>query len=165
MASSAASLLVAPENMSFELTCHDWIMKKLSWVLEDELIEDVLGQSILASSTLSVIAWKVNAPIWLQRAYCRINSNLQCLVTAIQNLLDEHQDPHQENRFCLWSTVVFCWESLAAPEVPHSAWSLCGRISVLCAPLSVLRHACKISYSSCITHKATLHPHVYAGGF
>ena len=60
---------------------------------------------------------------------------------------------------------MFRWESLVAPEVSCSAWSLCGRILVLCAPLSVSRRACKISCSSCITHKATLHPPVYAGGF
>ena len=36
---------------------------------------------------------------------------------------------------------------------------------MLCAPLSVSWRACKISRSSCITPKATLHPPVYAGGF
>ena len=66
---------------------------------------------------------------------------------------------------CLRSTVVFCWESLAAPEVSCSARSLRGGITGLCAPLSVSRRACKISRSSCITPKATLHPPVYAGGF
>ena len=71
----------------------------------------------------------------------------------------------QENRICLRSTVVFRWESRAAPVVSYSAWSLHGRILVLCAPLSVSRHACKISYSSRITHKATLHPPIYAGGY
>ena len=60
---------------------------------------------------------------------------------------------------------MFRWESLAAPVVSCSAWSLRGHISVLCAPLSVSRRACKISYSSRITHKATLHPPVYAWCF
>ena len=73
--------------------------------------------------------------------------------------------PHQENRICLRSTVVFHWESLAAPEVSCSARSLRGGISVLCAPLSVSCRAYKISYSSCITYKATLHSPVYVGGF
>ena len=72
---------------------------------------------------------------------------------------------YQENRICLRSTVVFCCESLAAPVVSCSAWSFCGRIVVLCAPLSVSWRPCKISYSSCISHKATLHPPVYAVGF
>ena len=76
-----------------------------------------------------------------------------------------HQRTHQENRIYLRSTVVFRSESLAAPEVSCSAWSLRGHISVLCATLSVSCRACQISYSSCITHKATLHPPVYAGGF
>ena len=60
---------------------------------------------------------------------------------------------------------MFRWESLAAPIVSCSAWSLRGCILVLCAPLSVTRRTWKISYSSRITHKATLHPPVYAGGF
>ena len=72
---------------------------------------------------------------------------------------------HQENRICLRSTVVFRWESLAAPVVSGSVWSLCGRILVLCAPLSVSRRAWKISYSSRITHKANLHSPMYAWCF
>ena len=60
---------------------------------------------------------------------------------------------------------MFRWESLAAPEVSCSAQSLRGCISVLCALLSDSRCTCKISRSSCITPKATLHSPVYAGGF
>ena len=76
-----------------------------------------------------------------------------------------HSSIHQENRNCLRSMVLFRWESLSAPVVSCSAWSLRGHILVLCAPLSVLRRGCKISYSSRITHKATLHPPVYAWCF
>ena len=72
---------------------------------------------------------------------------------------------HQENRNCLRSMVLFRWESLAAPVVSYSAWSLRGHILVLCAPMSVSQCACKISYCSRITHKATLHPPVYASSW
>ena len=44
-------------------------MEKHSSVLEDELMEDALGQSVSAGSTPAVTAQKVNAPVWLQRAY------------------------------------------------------------------------------------------------
>ena len=96
-----------------------------------------------------------------------VGTNLMSLNWVQSNQIQTKKidNPHQENRIYLRSTVVFCWESLAAPVVTCSAWSLRGRILVLCAPLSNSRRTCKISYSSRMTHKATLHPPVYAVGF
>ena len=65
--------------MSFELACHDWTMEKHSSVLEDELMEDAPGYSVSAGSTPAVTARKVNAPVWLQRAYEIINNDLQSM--------------------------------------------------------------------------------------
>ena len=69
--------------MSFELACRDWMMKKHSLILDDELMEDAPAQSVLVGTTLAVIARKVNAPVWLQRAYEKINTNLQSMATVI----------------------------------------------------------------------------------
>ena len=77
MASAAASSSPAPERMSFEHACREWTMEKHSSVLEDELMEDAPGQSVSAGSTPAVTARKVNAPVWLQRAYDKINGDLQ----------------------------------------------------------------------------------------
>ena len=94
MASASASSSAAPERMSFGITCRDWTMEKHSSVLEDELMEVAPGQSVTAGSTLAVSPRKVNAPIWLQRAYDKINGDLQSMATVIQKLLDERQDPN-----------------------------------------------------------------------
>ena len=80
--------------MSFELACRDWTMEKQSSVLEDEHMEDAPGHSVSAGSTPAVTARKVNAPVWLQRAYRIINNDLQSMASAIQKLQDEHQDPN-----------------------------------------------------------------------
>ena len=69
-------------------------MEKHSTVLEEELMEDALGQSVSAGSTPVVTARKVNNPVWLQRAYDKINGDLQSMATVIQKLLDERQDPN-----------------------------------------------------------------------
>ena len=69
-------------------------MEKHSSVLEDELMEDAPGHSVLAGSTPAVTAQKVNAPVWLQRAYKKINNDLQSMATVIQKLQDERQDPN-----------------------------------------------------------------------
>ena len=69
-------------------------MEKHSSVLEDELMEDAPGQSVSAGSTPAVIARKVNAPVWHQRAYEKINNDLQSMATSIQKLQDERQDPN-----------------------------------------------------------------------
>ena len=69
-------------------------MEKHSSVLEDELMENTPGQSVSAGSTLAVTARKVNAPVWLQRAYNKINGDLQSMATVIQKLLDKRQDPN-----------------------------------------------------------------------
>ena len=94
MASSAASSYAVPAGMSFELACRDWTMEKHSSVLEDELMEDAPGQSVSAGSTPAVTARKVIAPVWLQRAYEKINNDLQSMATVIQKLQDERQDPN-----------------------------------------------------------------------
>ena len=88
MTSSASSSSAAPAGMSFELACRDWTMEMHSSVLEDELIEDTPGQSVLAGPTPAVTARKVNAPVWLQRAYEIINNDLQSMATVIQKLQD-----------------------------------------------------------------------------
>ena len=67
-------------------------MEKHSSVLKDELIEDAPGQSVSAGSTPSVTARKLNAPVWLQRAYEKINNDLQSMATFIHQLQDERQD-------------------------------------------------------------------------
>ena len=90
MASSAASASMDP--LRRELVCRDWTMEKHTSVLEDELMEDALGQSVTAGSTPAVTARTVNAPIWLQRAYDKINNDLQSMATVIQKLLSERQD-------------------------------------------------------------------------
>ena len=36
----------------------------------------------------------MNAPVWLQRAYDKINGDFQSMATVIQKLLDERQDPN-----------------------------------------------------------------------
>ena len=92
MASASVSSSAAPERMSFELACRDWTMEKHSTVLEDKHIEEAQGQSVSAGSTLAVPAGKLNAPVWLQRAYDKINGDLQSMATVIQKLLDECQD-------------------------------------------------------------------------
>ena len=69
-------------------------MEKHFSVQEDELMENAPGQSVSAGSTPAVTARKVNAPVWLQRAYEKINNDLQSMATVIQNLQDEHQDPN-----------------------------------------------------------------------
>ena len=69
-------------------------MEKHSSVLEDDVMEDAPGQSVLAGSTPAVTARKVNAPVWLQRAYEQINNDLQSMATVIQKLQDERQDPN-----------------------------------------------------------------------
>ena len=69
-------------------------MEKHSSVLEDELMEDAPGHSVSAGSTVAVTARKVNAPVWLQRAYEKINNDLQSMATVIQKLQDERQDPN-----------------------------------------------------------------------
>ena len=69
-------------------------MEKHSSVLEDELMEDAPGQSVSAGSTPAVTARKVNAPVWLQRAYETINNDLQSMASVIQKLQDERQDPN-----------------------------------------------------------------------
>ena len=74
MASTAASLFTTP--MTFELARRNWTMEKHCSVLEDELIEDAPGQSVLAGSTPAITARKVNAPVWLLRAYEKINNDL-----------------------------------------------------------------------------------------
>ena len=94
MASLAASLYVAPDLRSFELACCNWTMEKHSSVLDDELMEDAPRQSVLAWSTPTVTARKVNAPVWLQRANGKINTDLQSMASAIQKLQDEWQDPN-----------------------------------------------------------------------
>ena len=55
-------------------------------------MEDAPRQSVLAWSTTAVTVRKMNAPVWLQRAYEKINSNLQNMVTVIQKLQDERQE-------------------------------------------------------------------------
>ena len=72
---------------------------------------------------------------------------------------------HQENRSCLRSTVVFRWETLGAPGVSCSGWSLWEPISLLCEPLSVSGSTWKNFYSPLNTLKATRHSPVHAGGF
>ena len=94
MASSAASSSGTLAGMSFEHACRNWTMEKHSSVLEDELIEDAPGQSVSVGSTPAVTARKVNAPVWLQSAYDKINGDLQSMATVIQKLLDERQDPN-----------------------------------------------------------------------
>ena len=69
-------------------------MEKHSSFLEDELMEDTPGQSVSAGSTPAVIARKVNTPIFLHRAYDKINADLQSIATVIQKLLDERLDPN-----------------------------------------------------------------------
>ena len=92
MASSAASSSATP--MSFVLACRDWTMEEHSLVLEDELMEDAPGQSVSARSTPAITARKVNAPVWLPRAYEKIKNDLQSMATIIQKLQDERQDPN-----------------------------------------------------------------------
>ena len=92
MASSAASSSATP--MSFELACRDWTMEKHSSALEDKLMGDAPGQSVSARSTPAVTARTVNAPVWLQRAYEKINNDLQSMATVIQKLQDERPDPN-----------------------------------------------------------------------
>ena len=94
MTFSAASSSAPAAPMSFELACRDWTMEKHSSVLEDELMEDAPGHSVSAGSTPAVTARKVNTPVWLQRAYDRINGDLQSMATVIQKLLDKRQDPN-----------------------------------------------------------------------
>ena len=69
-------------------------MEKHSSVLEDELMEDAPGQSVSAGSTPAITARTVNAPVWLQRAYEKINNDLLSMATVIQKLQDERQDPN-----------------------------------------------------------------------
>ena len=57
-------------------------------------MDDAQGQSIWVGSTPAVTARKVNATVWLQRAYDKINGDLQNTATVIQKLLDERQDPN-----------------------------------------------------------------------
>ena len=57
-------------------------------------MEDALGQSVTAGSTLAVTARTVNAPIWLQRAYDKINNDPLSMATVIQKLLSVRQDPN-----------------------------------------------------------------------
>ena len=92
MASSTASSSTEP--LRRELVCRDWNMEKHTSVLEDELMENAPGQSVTAGSTPAVTAGTVNAPIWLQRAYDKINNDLQSMVTVNQKLLSERQDPN-----------------------------------------------------------------------
>ena len=82
------------EPRRLELVCRDWTMEKHTSVLEDELIEDAPGQSVTAESTQAITALTMNAPIWLQRAYDKINNDLQNMATVIQKLLSERQDPN-----------------------------------------------------------------------
>ena len=94
MASASASLSASPVCMSFELTCRDWTIEKHSSVLEDEHMEDAPEQSVSAGSTPAVTARKVNAPVWLERSYDKINGVLQSIATVIQKLLDERHNPN-----------------------------------------------------------------------
>ena len=71
------------EPRRLELACRDWTMEKHTSVLEDELMEDAPGQSVTAGSTPAVTARTVNAPIWLQKAYNKINNDLQSMATVI----------------------------------------------------------------------------------
>ena len=80
--------------MSFDLACRDCTVEKHSLVLEDELLEDAPGQSVSAGSTPAVTARKVNATVWLQRAYEKIKNDLHSMATVIQKLQDERQDPN-----------------------------------------------------------------------
>ena len=82
------------EPLRRELVCRDWTMEKHTSVLEDELMEDAPGQSVTTGSTLAATARTVNAPIWLLRAYDKINNDLQSMATVIQKLLSERQDPN-----------------------------------------------------------------------
>ena len=82
------------EPCGLELVCCNWTMEKHTSFLEDELIEDALGQSVMAGSTPAVTARTVNAPIWLQRAYDKINNDLHSMATVIQKLLSERQVPN-----------------------------------------------------------------------
>ena len=63
-------------------------------VLEDDLMEDAPGQLVAAGSTLADTARKVNAPVWLQRAYKKINNDLQSKAMVIQKHQDEREDPN-----------------------------------------------------------------------
>ena len=80
------------EPLRRELVCRDLTMEKHTNVLEDELMEDAPGQSVTAGSTLAVTARTVNAPIWLLRAYDKLNNDLQSMATVIQKLIAERQD-------------------------------------------------------------------------
>ena len=80
------------ELLRRELVCRDWTMEKHTSVLEDELMEDAPGQSVTAGSTPAITARTVNAPIWLQRAYVKINNDLQSMAKVIQKLHSERQD-------------------------------------------------------------------------
>ena len=42
----------------------------------------------------AVTACKVHAPFWLQRAYDRINSDLESMVSVLQQFMDGCQDPN-----------------------------------------------------------------------
>ena len=84
---------------------------------------------------------------------------------GISQLAYIHKILHLKNRTCLRSMVVFRWKSLGAPKVSRRAWSLCGCIWMLCAPLSVFRRDLTTTHCSRNTHKATLHPPVYAWSF
>ena len=42
----------------------------------------------------AVTARKVNAPVWLQRAYEKINNDLQSMPSVIPKLQEERQDPN-----------------------------------------------------------------------
>ena len=46
-------------------------------------MEDSPGQSVSAGSTPGVTARKVNAPVWFQRAYEKINNVLQSRAPVI----------------------------------------------------------------------------------
>ena len=80
------------EPLRRELVCRNWTLEKHISVLEDDRMEDAPGQSITAGYTPAVTARTVNAPIWLQRAYDKINNDLQSMATVIQKLLSERQD-------------------------------------------------------------------------
>ena len=87
MAPSAASLSATP--MPFKLSCCNWTIKKHSIVLDVELMEDALRQSVSARCTPAMKPRMVNAPVWLQRAYKKINTNLQSMASLIEKLEDE----------------------------------------------------------------------------
>ena len=97
-------------------------MEKHSSVLEDELMEDAPGQSVSAGSTLAVTARKVNASVWLQRAYEKINNDLRSIIIIIIIIFHE---THAANR--LWRGYIhFGIETLYCPFVsPVSYQTFC----------------------------------------